>query len=160
MAQQRGTPAQQAQNARAAADMRSRMQAADERIVATQRRGKITAARSAQLRRQVAQTRQSMMRLTREQGFVSAAELASYDRTLRAIDSELSNNATTHSYGNDALPSAEVIAFQRADARLHYRNARIEHDGRGCAVYQGTAPNGQVKRVPLLDASNRPLCVK
>jgi hypothetical protein len=63
-------------------------------------------------------------------------------------------------YGNDALPSAEVTAFQKVDARLKYGNARIEHDANGCAVYQGTASDGQVRQELLRDASNQAICVR
>lgn len=65
-----------------------------------------------------------------------------------------------HPVGNDALPSAEVIAFQKADSRLKYGNARIEHDDSSCALYQGTAPDGQVKREPLLDGAGKPICAR
>ncbi|MEH3036145.1 MAG: hypothetical protein PGN23_06580 [Sphingomonas adhaesiva] len=63
-----------------------------------------------------------------------------------------------HPYGNDALPSAEVTAFQAAEARFRYRDARIERDANGCAVYRGTTPAGQVKREPLLDPAGKPVC--
>ncbi len=65
-----------------------------------------------------------------------------------------------HSYGNDALPSAEVAAFQKMDAHLKYNNARIEHDANGCALYQGTASDGQVRQEPLRDASKKPICIR
>ena len=64
------------------------------------------------------------------------------------------------SYGNDALPSAEVTAFQKVDARLKYSNSRIEHDTNGCAVYQGTADDGKVRREPLRDGSNQAICAR
>ncbi|KWS07277.1 hypothetical protein AL065_08695 [Pseudomonas amygdali pv. ulmi] len=70
--------------------------------------------------------------------------------------------ATTapHPYGNDGLPSAEVTAFQAADARLKYRKARIEYDHKGCARYQGVAPDGQIRSEQLLDARSQPICAK
>ncbi len=73
-----------------------------------------------------------------------------------------SKPATTvlHSYGNDGLPSAEVTAFQAADARLKYHKARIEYDPKGCARYQGVAPDGQLRSEPLLDARSQPICAK
>ncbi len=73
-----------------------------------------------------------------------------------------SKPATTvlHSYGNDGLPSAEVTAFQAADARLKYQKARIEYDPKGCARYQGVAPDGQLRSEPLLDARSQPICAK
>lgn len=65
-----------------------------------------------------------------------------------------------HSYGNDALPSDQVMAFQTADTRLKYRDARIEYDPRGCARCQGIAPGGQLRSEPLLDARSKPICAK
>ncbi|WP_198970167.1 hypothetical protein [Xylophilus sp. ASV27] len=64
------------------------------------------------------------------------------------------------SYGNDMLPSAEVTAFEQTHARLKYAGAKIEHDTNGCAVYEGVAPDGKVRREPLLDASKQPICVR
>ena len=64
------------------------------------------------------------------------------------------------SYGNDALPSAEVLAFQRVDARLKYRNATIERDAANCAVYRGTASDGQVRSEPLTNEAGQPICVR
>ncbi|SDI47944.1 hypothetical protein SAMN05216588_117136 [Pseudomonas flavescens] len=63
-----------------------------------------------------------------------------------------------HGYGNDALPSAEVKAFQAADARLHYQDARIEWDQKNCALYQGIAPDGALRTVPLADQNGKPIC--
>ena len=68
------------------------------------------------------------------------------------------NEQEVRHYGNDALPSAEVTAFEALHARLKYQNARIEYDNRECAVYQGVAADGQVRSVPLEDASGNPLC--
>ncbi len=61
-------------------------------------------------------------------------------------------------YGNDGLPSAEVTAFQEADARLRYRDARIEYDARNCAVYEGIAPNGRTQRELLRNPDNTTIC--
>ncbi len=159
-AQREGTSAQRGANTRAAADLRARIGTTDARITAGQRSGKITRTRATTLHRQVAQTQTNMTRLSRRQGFVSAAELASYERTLAAIDIELDRQGVERSYGNDALPSAEVTAFQKIDARLGYRNARIEHDARGCAVYQGTARNGRMRSEPLLSPNGQPICIR
>ncbi len=136
------------------------MAAADDRIVAHQRRGKVPPARAAEMRRELAKAQQEMARFKRQQGFVSAAQLASYDRMLVAVDDELGRRASERSYGNDALPSAEVIAFQRADARLRYRDARIEYDANNCAVYQGTAPNGRMRREPLRNQAGKAICAR
>lgn len=160
IAQQRGSQTYRPDNTQATADMRSRIAAAIDRVQVTEQHGKLTRARSAELRRQLVQAQRQMATLSRRQGFVSAAELASYDRLIVGIDAEMGANAGGHSYGNDALPSAEVTAFQRVDARLRYRDARIEHDARGCAVYQGTASNGRVRREPLRGPNNRPICAR
>jgi len=61
-------------------------------------------------------------------------------------------------YGNDALPSPEVTAFEAAHRRLAYADARIEHDAANCAVYRGRAPGGQVRGEPLRDPDGRPIC--
>ncbi|MFF8801800.1 MULTISPECIES: hypothetical protein [unclassified Methylobacterium] len=66
--------------------------------------------------------------------------------------------AASVGYGNDALPSAEVRAFQRLDARLRYRDARIAYDGRHCAVYEGRTRRGRVQRQALRDERGRRLC--
>ena len=54
--------------------------------------------------------------------------------------------------------TAEMSAFERADARLKYASAHIAYDGSGCAVYRGIASNGLPRREVLRDASNRPIC--
>jgi hypothetical protein len=159
-AQQLGSQAQRAENTQATANMRMRLDAAIERVRVTEQHGKISPARSAAVRQQLAQARRQMERLRRQQGFVSAAELASYDRMVVAVDAELSAGASGHSYGNDALPSAEVLAFQRADARLRYRHASIGYDANNCAVYEGAASNGQLRREPLRGTNGRQICAR
>lgn len=147
-------------NAQATADMRSRLAAAIDRVRVMQQHGKLTPARSAALQRQIARAQSDMAQLKRRQGFVSAAQLATYGRLVEGVDAELSASANGRSYGNDALPSAEVTAFQKVDARLHYRDARIDYDAKECAVYQGVGPDGRVHREPLMDASRRPICTR
>ncbi len=157
-AQVRGNQAYRPDNAQATKDMRSRLAAAIDRVRVTEEHGKLSAARSAALRRQLVQAQRGMTRFERQQGFVSAAELASYDRLVVGIDAELGQAAGSRSYGNDALPSAEVTAFQRVDKRLRYRNARIDYNDKGCAVYRGTARDGRVRQEALRDARGRALC--
>jgi hypothetical protein len=159
-AQQPGTRAQQADNARQTADLRARLDLTDDRIAKGESRRAIPRARAAKLHGRIAQVRHGMTTRSRRQGLVSAAELASYHRTLGAIDVELDRRGVERNFGNDALPSAEVIAFQRVDARLRYRDARIEYDADECAVYQGRARDGQVRRERLLSSSGRPLCTR
>jgi len=160
VAHARNTQAARAQNIRATDTLKARIPLAQDRIVAGRRSGKLTRTRAGQLNGQVSQLQASMTRLNRKQGFVSAAELASYNRTLGAIDAELDRRGVERSYGNDALPSAEMIAFQKVDARLRYRDARFEYDAEECAVYQGKAPNGQIRRERLLSESGRPFCTR
>lgn len=160
VAQAQSRQVARAENTRATNALKARIPLAQDRIAAGQRSGKVTRARAGQLTGQVSQLQASMTRLNRQQGFVSAAELASYNRTLDAIDTELDRRGVERSYGNDALPSAEMIAFRKVDARLRYRDARLEYDAKECAVYQGKAPNGQIRRERLLSEAGRPFCAR
>lgn len=103
---QNGTRAQRATNERATTNLEARIDATEERIAEGRRGGAITRARAVVLSRQVAQTKSSMTRLSRQQGFVSAAELASYNRTLGQIDVELDGRGVARSYGKDMPLSA------------------------------------------------------
>lgn len=145
-------------NTQATIDMQSRLSAAIDRVRVAEQHRTITPARSTALRRQLVSAQRDMARFKRRQGFVSAAQLATYGRLVESVDAELGAGPRTLSYGNDGLPSREVTAFQKMDARLHYRDARIEYDGRNCAVYQGVGPDGRTRREPLLDEARRPLC--
>lgn len=147
-----------AENARATDTLKARVPLAQDRIAEGRRSGKLTRPRAEHLKRQVSQLQTSMTRLNRTQGFVSAAELASYNRTFDAVDVELDRRGVARSYGNDALPSTEMIAFQKVDARLRYRDARFEYDAQNCAVYQGKARDGRILRERLLSEAGRPFC--
>lgn len=160
IAQRNGSQVQRADNARQTADLRARFDQTNARIGKAEHSKAITRPRAATLRRQVAQSRQEMAKLSRRQGFVSAAELASYNRTLDVIDVELDRRGVERSYGNDMLPSAEMIAFQKVDARLRYRDARFEYDAQNCAVYQGKARDGRVRSERLLSEAGRPFCTR
>ncbi len=105
-AQQGGTQAQRAENMQAATALHTRIDATQARIENARRTHKIARARATALNGQIAQTRQSMTRLGKQQGFVSAAELASYNRTLGTIESELDQRGVARSYGKDMLPAA------------------------------------------------------
>ncbi len=89
VAQHHGTRAQRADNAAERADLRDRMDEIDQRIGAAQASRAITRPRASELRRKLITARQSYVRVTRSQGFVSAAESASYNRTLDLIDARL-----------------------------------------------------------------------
>lgn len=159
-AQNQNREAARAENTRATDTLKARISLIQDRIAAGQRSGKVARTPAGQLNNQVSQVQASMTRLSRKQGFVSAAELASYNRTLDVIDTKLDRDGVERSYGNDALPSAEMIAFRKVDARLHYRDARLEYDAKECAVYQGKAPNGQIRRERLLSKAGRPFCTR
>lgn len=109
-AQQNGTQAQRSDNMRATQNLRARIGETTKRISEGKLSGTVPHARAAALQRQVAQTRASMGRLSRRQGFVSGGELASYNRTLGAINVELDRLGVARSYGNDMLvaPAADA----------------------------------------------------
>jgi len=123
-AQQHGTQAQRTSNERATANLRARIGTTGERITEAQRGGAITSARAATLRRQVGQTQASMNSLSRQQGFVSAAELASYNRTLGAVDVELDRRGVARSYGNDGLVASDSMGLAR-DLRYDCQNKPV-----------------------------------
>lgn len=152
--------AARAENIRATDTLKARISTAQARIAQGQRSGKVTRTRAGRLNSQISQLQASMTSLNSKQGFVSAGELASYNRTLDAIDVELDRRGVDRSYGNDALPSAEMIAFQKVDARLRYRDARFEYDAERCAVYEGKAPDGQIRRERLISKAGRPFCTR
>lgn len=105
-AAQNRAQAQRATNMRATANLQARIAATEKRIAEGRRSGAITRARAVILDRQIAQTKSSMTRLSRQQGFVSAAELASYNQALGQIDVELDGRGVARSYGNARLVSA------------------------------------------------------
>lgn len=90
---------------RATKALGARITATEARVRAAQATRKITRARATTLQRQIAQSRQSITKLGKQQGFVSAAELASYNRTLGTIDAELDGRGVTRGFGNDMLPA-------------------------------------------------------
>jgi hypothetical protein len=100
-AERRGTQAQRADNSRRSADLLARMGQVDARIGEAERSRAIGRPRATDLRRQIARTRQDVTSLSRKQGFVSAAELASYNRTLGTIDVELDNRGVPRRIDRD-----------------------------------------------------------
>lgn len=95
--------AARAENARETNALKTRIETVRIRIAEGRHSGKVTRARAARLDRQVAKVQSSMTRLNRSQGFVSAAELASYNRTLGEVDVALDGYGVPRSYGNDGL---------------------------------------------------------
>jgi len=104
--QQGGTQIQRTENMQATTALHTRINETQARIENARITHKIARARATALQREIAQTRQSMTRLGKQQGFVSAAELASYNRTLGTIDTELDRRGVARSYGKDMLPAA------------------------------------------------------
>ncbi len=105
VAQHGATHTERAENTRATKALGARITATEARVRTAQSTGKITRARATTLQRQIAQSRRSMTQLGKQQGFVSAAELASYNRTLGTIDTELDGRGVARSFGNDMLPA-------------------------------------------------------
>lgn len=58
----------------------------------------------------------------------------------------------------EAHRSVELAAFQGADKTHGFRDARVVYDARQCALYQGTADDGQIRQVPLKNWEGAPLC--
>ena len=83
--------------------LKTRIATVQARIAEGRRSGKVSRVRASRLDRQVAQVRSSMTSLNRKQGFVSAAELATYNRTLGGVDVALDGYGVPRGYGNDAL---------------------------------------------------------
>ena len=69
-----------------------------------------------------------------------------------------SPSGPTVSYGDDMLPSPEVTAFERTDARLGYADAQIGRDANGCATYSATGPNNVPYSELLRDAAGQTIC--
>ena len=67
---------------------------------------------------------------------------------------------TAQGYGNDMLPSADVIAVQNAEKQDGDTDARSEWDENSCAVYDGVAPSGERARHPLMGEDNQPICTR
>lgn len=117
LAQQGGTQVQRAENMRVTKALSAHIASTDARVREAQATRKITPARATTLQGQIAQSRQSMVRLSKQQGFVSAAELASYNRTLETIDAELDRRGVARSYGNrpQAGTDQQGAAFYRCE---------------------------------------------
>lgn len=57
-----------------------------------------------------------------------------------------------------AASNAETRAFQRADGRLKWRDARISYDANNCAVYQGRDLYGTTRTELLRNVDNSTFC--
>lgn len=102
-AQAHGVQAARAHNGHEADALKTRIATVQARIAEGRRSGKVSRVRASRLDRQVVQVRMGMTRLNREQGFVSAAELATYNRTLGRVDVALDSYGVPRGYGNDGL---------------------------------------------------------
>jgi len=123
-AQTQGTQAQRAANAQAAASVLKRFDAADARIAEGRRAGAITRGQATVLSRQLAQARRSLTSSSRRQGFVSAGELASYDRTIATVSTDLDRRGVVREYGSDGLVANNVPEVQK-EFRYDCQNAPI-----------------------------------
>lgn len=101
--------AARAENNRETDALKTRITTVQARVAEGRRSGKVTRTRATQLSRRVSRLQASMNRLNRKQGFVSAGELASYNRTLGEVDVALDSYGVPRSYGNDGLvaPNAQ-----------------------------------------------------
>ncbi len=122
--QRREAEVERSQNVRATTTLRSRITATEKRIAAARRSRAITPTRATALRRQIAGIHASLSHLSRQQGFVSAAELASYNRALGVIDGVLDDRGVPRSYGNDMLIGSNVAGADE-ERRFDCQNAPI-----------------------------------
>jgi len=102
-AQAHGAQAARARNGHEVDALTTRITTVQARIAEGRRSGKVSRVRASRLDRQVAQVRTSMTGLNRKQGFVSAAQQATYNRTLGGVDVALDGYGVPRGYGNDAL---------------------------------------------------------
>ncbi|MDN4634357.1 hypothetical protein QCD71_22830 [Sphingomonas sp. PsM26] len=102
-AQAQGVQTARAENSRKTDALKTRIVTVQARVAEGRRSGKVTRTRAARLTRQVSLLQESMTHLKRKQGFVSAAELASYNGTLGEVDVALDSYGVPRSYGNDGL---------------------------------------------------------
>lgn len=58
----------------------------------------------------------------------------------------------------EAHRSAALAAFQGADKTHGLHDARVVYDASDCAVYEGTADDGQIRQIPLKNWEGAPLC--
>ncbi len=89
LAQHHGTQAQRALNDEDRADLLARIRSMETRITAARANGTLTRTKASILQRKLVTTRQSYQKVTRSQHFLSAAESASYNRTLDDVDAQL-----------------------------------------------------------------------
>ena len=92
-----------ARNGHEADALKARVATVETRVAEGRRSGKVSRAQASRLDRQVAQVRMSMTKVNRKQGFVSAAELATYNRTLGQVDVALDGHGVPRNYGSDGL---------------------------------------------------------
>lgn len=102
-AQAQDMQAARADNVRDTDALRARISTVQARIDEGVSSRKVTRKQARQLARKVTGLQSGMLRLNRQQGFVSAAELASYTRTLGEVDVALDGYGVPRSYGNDGL---------------------------------------------------------
>lgn len=82
---------------------KTRVATVQARIAEGRRSGKVSRVQASRLDRQVAQVRMNMIRMNSKQDFVSAAELATYNRSLGRVDIALDGHGVPSGYDNDGL---------------------------------------------------------
>lgn len=91
------------ENGRERDALRTRVKTVQARVAEGRRSDKVTRTQAGRLNRQLSQLKASMTKLNRKQGFVSAAELASYNRALGEMDVALDGYGVPRGYGKDGL---------------------------------------------------------
>lgn len=71
------------------AKLTARIQAVDVKLTAARKAGRVSAAQATQMRKKLDWVRVDSARYVRKQGFLSAGESASYNRTLDALETKL-----------------------------------------------------------------------
>lgn len=102
-AQAHGVQAARAHSGHEADALKTRVATVQARIAEGRRGGKVSRVQASRLDRQVAQVRTNMTRMNSRQGFISAAELATYNRSLGGVDVALDGYGVPRGYGNDGL---------------------------------------------------------
>lgn len=151
LAQRGGTQSQRAENMRATTALAGRIASTEARIKEAQATRKIIPARATALQRQIAVYRQSMARFSKQQGFVSAAELASYNRALGTIDTELDRLGVAPSHGKHMLQTAmpHAAAAQEDAAFYHCENKPVSVQIASLPLRAAIAKFTQATRCPV-----------
>jgi hypothetical protein len=138
--------AARAENARETNALKTRIETVRARITEARHSGKVTGARAARLGRQVAKVQSSMTRLNRSQGFVSAAELASYNRTLGEVDVALDGYGVPRGTGDGLVAGLDGKAVSSL-CRKETTAALIGHPAPDDAVLKQATGSQTIRRL-------------